>query len=70
MHTPLVMGTNGEKLSKHNGAQPLDTSQPVAVLQQAGQALGLVGNLMAPTPCEWLRQAVPHWVALLKQHAH
>ena len=70
LHTPLVLGANGEKLSKQNGAQPLDTSQPVAALQQAGRVLGLVGNPIAATPAEWLHRAVPLWVALLADSAH
>jgi glutamyl-Q tRNA(Asp) synthetase len=70
LHTPLVLGANGEKLSKQNGAQPLDTRQPVAALQQAGQVLGLVGKPLAATPAEWLRQAVPLWAALLADRAH
>ncbi|MEK7347210.1 MAG: tRNA glutamyl-Q(34) synthetase GluQRS [Pseudomonadota bacterium] len=41
LHTPLVLGANGEKLSKQNGAQPLDLSDPLAALNQAAQALGL-----------------------------
>lgn len=41
LHTPLVLGPNGEKLSKQNGAQPLDLSDPVAALQQAAAVLGL-----------------------------
>ena len=65
LHTPLVLGANGEKLSKQNGAQPLDTSRPVAALQQAGEVLGLVGNRNAKTPSDWLQQAVPLWVNLL-----
>ncbi|MEP6964859.1 MAG: tRNA glutamyl-Q(34) synthetase GluQRS, partial [Polaromonas sp.] len=32
LHTPLVLGANGEKLSKQNGAQALDTSDPLAAL--------------------------------------
>lgn len=40
-HTPLVLGDNGEKLSKQNGAQPLDLSNPPSALMQAAQALGL-----------------------------
>ncbi len=40
-HTPLVLGSNGEKLSKQNGAQPLDTSDPLAVLNSAAQVLRL-----------------------------
>ncbi|MGM9428325.1 tRNA glutamyl-Q(34) synthetase GluQRS [Hydrogenophaga sp. MI9] len=48
LHTPLVLGDNGEKLSKQNGAQALDLSDPLAALQAAAQALGLpkaAGNL-------------------------
>ena len=41
LHTPLVLGDNGEKLSKQNGAQALDTSHPSAALVQAALVLGL-----------------------------
>ena len=41
LHTPLVLGVNGEKLSKQNGATPLDTSDPLTALNAAAQALGL-----------------------------
>ncbi len=41
LHTPLVLGSNGEKLSKQNGATPLDLSDPLAALNAAAQALGL-----------------------------
>lgn len=41
LHTPLVLGDNGEKLSKQNGAQALDTTQALAALNTAAQALGL-----------------------------
>ena len=44
LHTPLVLGADGEKLSKQNGAAPLETATPeraFAALQQAAQALGL-----------------------------
>jgi glutamyl-Q tRNA(Asp) synthetase len=41
MHTPLVLGENGEKLSKQNGAKALDLSQPLLALQTAAQALSL-----------------------------
>jgi glutamyl-Q tRNA(Asp) synthetase len=41
LHTPLVLGANGEKLSKQNGAQALDLRDPLAALTAAAQALGL-----------------------------
>jgi len=41
MHTPLVLGENGEKLSKQNGAEALDVSQPLQALNRAAQVLGL-----------------------------
>jgi glutamyl-Q tRNA(Asp) synthetase len=44
LHTPLVLGANGEKLSKQNGAEALDTSTPLVAhqaLQRAAAALGL-----------------------------
>jgi glutamyl-Q tRNA(Asp) synthetase len=45
LHTPLVLGLNGEKLSKQNGAQAIDTATPqaaLAALTHAAQVLGLV----------------------------
>jgi glutamyl-Q tRNA(Asp) synthetase len=44
LHTPLVLGDNGEKLSKQNDAQALDLSSPKAVclaMQAAASTLGL-----------------------------
>lgn len=41
LHTPLVRGDNGEKLSKQNGAQALDLHDPLQALSQAAHALGL-----------------------------
>ena len=41
MHTPLVLGDNGEKLSKQNGAQALDTHAPLVALNAAAHTLGL-----------------------------
>ncbi len=41
MHTPLVLGANGEKLSKQNGAQALDLLDPLRALNDAARVLGL-----------------------------
>ena len=41
LHTPLVRGDNGEKLSKQNGAAALNLQDPLTALNQAAQALGL-----------------------------
>lgn len=66
LHTPLVLGANGEKLSKQNGAQALDTGEPLALLRQAGAVLGLPSLTSAATPHDWLGQAVPLWAERLK----
>jgi glutamyl-Q tRNA(Asp) synthetase len=60
LHTPLVLGANGEKLSKQNGAQAIDTGSPMAALQSlttAARALGLTGGA-GDVP-----QALGVWVA-------
>ncbi|MBI5927006.1 MAG: tRNA glutamyl-Q(34) synthetase GluQRS [Aquabacterium sp.] len=59
LHTPLVLGDNGEKLSKQNGAQALDLRSPLAALQAAGAALGL--SSPASAPGDWLAEAVEQW---------
>jgi glutamyl-Q tRNA(Asp) synthetase len=41
MHTPLVLGDNGEKLSKQSGAGALNLDDPLAALQMAASVLGL-----------------------------
>jgi glutamyl-Q tRNA(Asp) synthetase len=41
LHTPLVMGADGQKLSKQNGAQALDVNHPLAALNTAAAVLGL-----------------------------
>src|SRR5574343_1083494 len=60
LHTPLVLGANGEKLSKQNGARPLDLSDPLTALNKAAQTLGLAqenGNtLVAQALQSWTRQ--------------
>ena len=41
LHTPLVLAADGQKLSKQNGAAPVDTGRPAEVLAAAARALGL-----------------------------
>ena len=63
LHTPLVRGANGEKLSKQNGAQPLDTGRPLAALQQAAAVLGLRATADS-TVGDWLAASTAQWAAL------
>ena len=57
LHTPLVLGANGEKLSKQNGAAALDTSQPLVALNAAAQTLGLTPQTRS------LAQALSAWTS-------
>lgn len=61
LHTPLVMGINGEKLSKQNGAAALDVSDPVVALNRAAAALGLPPH--TGTPAQALQQWASDWTA-------
>jgi len=61
MHTPLVLGADGEKLSKQNGAQAVDLGSPVAVLHNAGAVLGI--DCAAQDLGSWLAEAVAQWRA-------
>ncbi len=55
MHTPLVMGENGEKLSKQNGALALDLRDTLATLNKAAKVLRL-------NPCETsMEDALYEW---------
>ena len=57
LHVPLVLGANGEKLSKQNGAQALDLADPLATLNPAAQTLGL-----APAAHGTVAAALAQWV--------
>ncbi|MCB2018759.1 MAG: tRNA glutamyl-Q(34) synthetase GluQRS [Hydrogenophaga sp.] len=59
LHTPLVLGANGEKLSKQNGAQPLDLSDPLSALQAAASVLGL--PVAEGTPTQVLQTWTRAW---------
>lgn len=63
LHTPLVFGANGEKLSKQNGAQSIATHTPELALQSLASAalvLGLdesaTGDNMADALARWTLQ--------------
>jgi glutamyl-Q tRNA(Asp) synthetase len=64
LHTPLVLGANGEKLSKQNGAAALDTSTPESALwslQQAASALGLGVNSRTGNTADYLAAWTAEW---------
>jgi len=61
LHTPLVLGANGEKLSKQNGAQALDTRDPLVALNRAAAVLGLSAQ---PAPADALANWVAQWRCL------
>ncbi len=64
LHTPLVRGPNGEKLSKQNGATPLDLSEPLAALNAAAQTLGLS---VSTGP---LAQSLSFWTEVWRARLH
>ncbi|HWH73952.1 MAG TPA: tRNA glutamyl-Q(34) synthetase GluQRS [Methylibium sp.] len=59
LHTPLVLAADGQKLSKQNGAAPLDLRDPLAALRAAGAVLGLA--VEAASRADWLQGAVLQW---------
>jgi glutamyl-Q tRNA(Asp) synthetase len=66
LHTPLVRGADGDKLSKQNGATAIDTATQEAALAALGAAarvLGL-GPATAPSCAAALAGWVPEWRAL------
>ena len=60
LHTPLVMGIDGHKLSKQNGAIAVDVSDPVTALQKAAAVLQLP-RIEALSVSEWLSAATRAW---------
>lgn len=63
LHTPLVLGADGDKLSKQNGAQAVDTGDPLRTLNAAARALGL--EVVGRDLDTWLVDATRKWRAAL-----
>ncbi|MFZ9405737.1 MAG: tRNA glutamyl-Q(34) synthetase GluQRS [Burkholderiaceae bacterium] len=62
LHVGLVMGDDGQKLSKQNGAVPVSTARPLEVLGLALRTLGLP-EPSSHNPEDWLQQATASWAA-------
>lgn len=58
LHTPLVLGADGDKLSKQNGGAPLTVDDPLAVLNDAAVVLGLSRSTAAGVPA-----ALASWIS-------
>ncbi len=61
LHTPLVLGSDGHKLSKQNSAKALSTDDLLQTLNDAAHVLGLY--IEASTWVDWHAQAVRQWNA-------
>ena len=67
LHTPLVLGADGEKLSKQNGATALDVRDPLAAMRAALVVLGVAAA--GSTLAELLESALRAWPARLASWA-
>jgi glutamyl-Q tRNA(Asp) synthetase len=69
LHTPLVLATDGQKLSKQNGAQALDTATPaaaLAALNRAARCLGLQPRNAGDSAPTALAAWVSQWRSLMQ----
>ncbi|MFD4836350.1 tRNA glutamyl-Q(34) synthetase GluQRS [Achromobacter sp. NPDC058515] len=63
MHVPLILdAASGLKLSKQNGAPPVDTGAPLKALEAAWAALGFA-PFAAAGSAAFLREATARWAA-------
>jgi len=76
LHTPLVNGANGEKLSKQNGAEALDLREPLHTLDLAARHLAhawswppLDGRADDSNVADWLARAIDWWRQRMKARA-
>ncbi|MES2530125.1 MAG: tRNA glutamyl-Q(34) synthetase GluQRS [Pseudomonadota bacterium] len=60
LHTPLVRGADGHKLSKQNGAASIDTTTPAAALAALNAAAGVLR--LPPTDAADIGSALAGWV--------
>ena len=63
LHTPLVLGLDGHKLSKQNGAQSVNCSAPHTDMQNATRLLGLQVTFAEPYDPVQLTTAIGQWAA-------
>ena len=65
LHTPLVLGADGHKLSKQNGAVAFASADPQDVLRALAAAAAVLGlpPATAPTVPDWLAAATAAWCA-------
>ncbi len=60
-HVPVAMDANGDKLSKHSQACPVDESDPLEILQRAWQLLGQQPLPETGSLADFWQQAIPAW---------
>lgn len=58
LHLPLVLGPDGQKLSKSMAALPVDPADPLPALRLALERLGLKAPASAASPASLLRDAL------------
>jgi glutamyl-Q tRNA(Asp) synthetase len=69
LHTPLVRAVDGHKLSKQNGARPLDLADPSAALAAAAAVLGMQLPVSGGV-AEGLAAAVTAWAGIIAAPDH
>lgn len=65
LHTPLVIGADGRKLSKQHGAAPIPVDAPREALAAAGQLLGI--SVADVDSKAWLHEATTCWARRYRQ---